>query len=147
MHACIPHPRRCLASLGVADPDVIRELLSHVSEKVDGQPAKQPNSNRHEAVRLLTFVSRKSTLVRSFVSEFLNSADYRCRMEAVELLPGLGGHPSRDEVDKLIDMMWNDWRQDIRDACVVALGVSLMSLTEWLAVLPEPVCVGGRDEG
>ncbi|XP_074643741.1 HEAT repeat-containing protein 4-like [Tubulanus polymorphus] len=125
---------QCLAHHGVCDSDVISELVHQLLHSED--------IIKHEqSVHLLTKLSldiRNSSLVYSMLAEQLNSSSWRHKIIACKTIPTMtgevtkdavfphlypdGGIPSRDLVNKLADLMWNDWHADVRIAAAQCLG-------------------------
>ena len=109
---------RSLASLNVCTVVVVEELLTYLT--VVGSDM----SRRTEAIRLLMFLSESSNIVRALAGELLNSCNSKRRLAAVKLLPRLSGHTGKDAADKLLAMMWADWSIEIKQACLLTLGLT-----------------------
>ncbi|XP_046557272.1 LOW QUALITY PROTEIN: HEAT repeat-containing protein 4-like [Haliotis rubra] len=106
---------QCLAHFGVCDSDVVGEIIKQLLDTED--------SIKHEqAIMLLSKISYNSTLVHSLVAEQLNSTSWRHKVIACKILPTLHGTINRDITNKLSELMWSDWHNDVRKAAAHCLG-------------------------
>ncbi|KAH9489369.1 hypothetical protein Btru_056480 [Bulinus truncatus] len=106
---------QCLAHYGETDSDVVAEILKQIMTNEDQNKFEQ-------GAHLLAKLSNQSTLVHCMVAEQLNSNSWRHRVMACKLLPTLYGTINRDITQKLSDLMWHDWHEEVRKAAAQCLG-------------------------
>lgn len=106
---------QCLAHAGVCDSFVVGELVSQLFDS--------ENMVKHEqCIRLLTNLSRGSSIVHSMIAEQLNSTSWRHRIIACRTFPRLYGTINKDITHKLSNLMWNDWHREVRKTAAQTLG-------------------------
>nr|XP_054766389.1 HEAT repeat-containing protein 4-like isoform X2 [Lytechinus pictus] len=106
---------QCLAHAGVCDSFVVGELVKQLFDS--------ENMVKHEqCIRLLTNLSRGSSIVHSMVAEQLNSTSWRHRIVACRTFPRLYGTINKDITHKLSNLMWNDWHREVRTTAAQTLG-------------------------
>ncbi|XP_077992440.1 HEAT repeat-containing protein 4-like isoform X2 [Glandiceps talaboti] len=106
---------QCLAHAGVGDSFVVAELIQQIFCSDDSIQCEQ-------AMSLLTNLSEQTSIVHAMVAEQLNSTSWKNRVIACRILPRLHGQINRDLTNKLSDLMWNDWHQDVRKMAAQTLG-------------------------
>ncbi|XP_030641668.1 HEAT repeat-containing protein 4, partial [Chanos chanos] len=105
---------QCLAMEGDAGQEVIQRLVSQhfFSDSRLGQT---------QTATLLSNISSKATLVRSLLAEKLNCTSWRTRLLACGTIALLKCSINKDVVNKLIFLMWNDLRAEVRQVAAQAL--------------------------
>ncbi|CAL1546069.1 unnamed protein product [Lymnaea stagnalis] len=106
---------QCLAHYGEADSDVIAEIIKQILSCEDVIKYEQ-------GIHLLSKLSNYCTLAHCMVAEQLNSSSWRHRVMACKILPTLFGSINRDISQKLSDLMWHDWHEEVRKAAAQCLG-------------------------
>ncbi|KAJ8399497.1 hypothetical protein AAFF_G00412090 [Aldrovandia affinis] len=107
---------QCLAMEGEANLPIVESLLS----RIFGREVQQ--RDREQATALLVGVSRETTLVRSLLAEELNSPNWRNRVLACKTISQLKSPINKDLVNKLTQLMWNDWCSEARQVAAQTLG-------------------------
>lgn len=106
---------QCLAHDGLCNSLVVGEIVQQLLETED--------TIKHEkAIYLLGKLSIFSPLVHCMVAEQLNSSSWRHKVIACKILPTLHGTINKDVTNKLMDLMWNDWHEDVRKSAAQCLG-------------------------
>ncbi|XP_021378591.1 HEAT repeat-containing protein 4-like isoform X2 [Mizuhopecten yessoensis] len=106
---------QCLAHFGVCNSLVVGEVIHQLLITED--------TIKHEkAIFLLGKLSLFSPLVHGMVAEQLNSSSWRHKVIACKILPTLSGTINKDITNKLADLMWNDWHEDVRKSAAQCLG-------------------------
>nr|XP_022342534.1 HEAT repeat-containing protein 4-like isoform X1 [Crassostrea virginica] len=106
---------QCLAHDGLCNSLVVGEIVRQLLETED--------TIKHEkAIYLLGKLSIFSPLVHCMVAEQLNSSSWRHKVIACKILPTLHGTINKDVTNKLMDLMWNDWHEDVRKSAAQCLG-------------------------
>ncbi|XP_033756447.1 HEAT repeat-containing protein 4-like isoform X1 [Pecten maximus] len=106
---------QCLAHFGVCNSLVVGEVIHQLLTTED--------TIKHEkAIFLLGKLSLFSPLVHGMVAEQLNSSSWRHKVIACKILPTLSGTINKDITNKLADLMWNDWHEDVRKSAAQCLG-------------------------
>ncbi|XP_055874149.1 HEAT repeat-containing protein 4-like [Biomphalaria glabrata] len=106
---------QCLAHYGETDSDVVAEILKQIMTTEDQHKFEQ-------GAHLLAKLSNHTTLVHCMVAEQLNSNSWRHKVMACKLLPTLFGTINRDISQKLSELMWHDWHDEVRKAAAQCLG-------------------------
>ncbi|KAM8920851.1 HEAT repeat-containing protein 4 [Pelodytes ibericus] len=106
---------QCLALEGNHSSLVVKRILAQLFEGGNGQTEKQ-------ACYLLSELSRSTIVIHGMVGAELSSCNWRDRIVACQTIAQLHGPVSRDLMNKLIHLMWNDWNVAVRGAAARALG-------------------------
>ncbi|XP_025071125.1 HEAT repeat-containing protein 4 isoform X1 [Alligator sinensis] len=106
---------QCLALDGIITLPVVTKILSQLFDKNDETTEKQ-------ACLLLTQLSERTSLVYSLLAAKLNSCQWKDRILACKALSRIRGYVSQDLKNKLVQLMWKDWKLDVRQAAALALG-------------------------
>ncbi|XP_059168753.1 HEAT repeat-containing protein 4-like [Physella acuta] len=104
-----------LAHFGEMDSDIVGEMIRQLQNCQDPIQMEQ-------GVVLLNKLSSQTNLVHCMVAEQLNSNSWRHRVMACRILPALSGTINQDITQKLTDLMWHDWHDDVRVAAAQCLG-------------------------
>ncbi|EDV22770.1 uncharacterized protein TRIADDRAFT_58673 [Trichoplax adhaerens] len=104
---------KCLAKHGYCNTAIISELIGCLSAD---------SIIKHEKATLyLRELSKQTSIINSMLAEQLNNTSWRSRAAACNLIPKLYGTINKDLTQKLINLMWSDWHQDVREAALLAL--------------------------
>ncbi|XP_036887151.1 HEAT repeat-containing protein 4 isoform X2 [Sturnira hondurensis] len=129
---------QCLALEGAATYPVIKRILHQLFNKKN-------EDTEHQAYMLLSHLSGKSTLIHTILAVELNSRQWKDRIMACRALSRISGTVCLDIKHKLIQLMWNDWNKEVRQAAAKALG--RMSLgKEVHDIIRVKLCQGNSQE-
>ncbi|XP_035867749.1 HEAT repeat-containing protein 4 isoform X2 [Phyllostomus discolor] len=106
---------QCLALEGAATYPVIKRILHQLFYKKN-------EDTEHQAYMLLSHLSGKSSLIHTILAVELNSRQWKDRIVACRALSRISGTVCLDIKHKLIQLMWNDWHKEVRQAAAKALG-------------------------
>ncbi|XP_044515909.1 HEAT repeat-containing protein 4 [Gracilinanus agilis] len=107
---------QCLALDGIASFPVIKRILRQLFRKKDKETEEQ-------ACILLSHLSDKTTLIHTLLAVELNSCQWQVRIVACRALSRITGRSvNKDLKYKLVQLMWNDWNLEVRQAAAQALG-------------------------
>ncbi|XP_012873320.1 PREDICTED: HEAT repeat-containing protein 4 [Dipodomys ordii] len=106
---------QCLALEGVATYPVIKRILQELFNK-------RNEETENQACILLSHLSRKTTLIHTMLAVELNSSQWKDRIVACRAFARISGNVCLDMKHKLIQLMWNDWSKEVRQAAAQALG-------------------------
>uniref|UniRef100_A0A8C0ZT49 HEAT repeat-containing protein 4 n=1 Tax=Castor canadensis TaxID=51338 RepID=A0A8C0ZT49_CASCN len=106
---------QCLALEGVATYPVIKRILYQLFNK-NNEDTKQ------QSCILLRYLSGKTTLIHTMLAVELNSCQWKDRIVACQAFAQINGNVCLDMKSKLIQLMWNDWNKEVRQAAAQALG-------------------------
>ncbi|KAM8807916.1 HEAT repeat-containing protein 4 [Eudromia elegans] len=106
---------QCLALESTVTVPVVAKLLSQLFERSEATAEEQ-------ACLLLAHLGERTPLVHFLLIAQLNSPRWTARARACRALPGAGGHLSQDVMEKLSQLMWEDWNGRVRQAATLALG-------------------------
>uniref|UniRef100_A0A8C5KYE5 HEAT repeat containing 4 n=1 Tax=Jaculus jaculus TaxID=51337 RepID=A0A8C5KYE5_JACJA len=106
---------QCLALEGVATYPVIKRILHQLFNKYS-------KATEDQCCALLSHISRKTTLIHTMLAVELNSRQFKDRIVACRAFSRISGHTCIDMKRKLIQLMWNDWNKEVRQAAALALG-------------------------
>ncbi|CAK6431938.1 unnamed protein product [Pipistrellus nathusii] len=106
---------QCLALEGVDIYPVIKRILYQLFNKKN-------EDTEHQACLLLSHLSGKMTLIHTMLAVELNSHQWKDRVVACRTLSRVSGNVCLDMKHKLIQLMWNDWNKEVRQAAAKTLG-------------------------
>ncbi|KAK1339341.1 hypothetical protein QTO34_020024, partial [Cnephaeus nilssonii] len=106
---------QCLALEGVDIYPVIKRILHQLFNKKN-------EDTEHQACLLLSHLSGKMTLIHTMLAVELNSHQWKDRVVACRALSRVSGNVCLDMKHKLIQLMWNDWSKEVRQAAAKTLG-------------------------
>uniref|UniRef100_A0A8D0DLG5 Uncharacterized protein n=1 Tax=Salvator merianae TaxID=96440 RepID=A0A8D0DLG5_SALMN len=106
---------QALALDGITTFPVIKRILSQIFDQKD-------DATEDQACRLLSRLSKHTGLVQCLLSSELNSYQWKHRVLACKTFSRLPGSVSRDVKNKIVQLMWTDWKFDVRQAAAKALG-------------------------
>ncbi|XP_076979094.1 HEAT repeat-containing protein 4 isoform X2 [Tamandua tetradactyla] len=106
---------QCLALEGNATYPVIKRILNQLFNKKN-------KDTEDQCCILLSHLSKKTTLIYTMLAVELNSHQWKDRIMACRALSCINGNVSLDIRQKLIELMWNDWNMEVRQAATQALG-------------------------
>ncbi|XP_016063621.1 PREDICTED: HEAT repeat-containing protein 4-like [Miniopterus natalensis] len=106
---------QCLAVEGTASYSVIKRILHQLFNKKNEKTEQQ-------VYMLLSHLSGKTTLTHTMLAVELNSHQWKDRIIACQTLSRISGNVCLDIKHKLIQLMWNDWNKEVRQAAAKALG-------------------------
>ncbi|KAM4853966.1 HEAT repeat-containing protein 4 isoform 1-T4 [Thomomys bottae] len=106
---------QCLALEGVATYPVIKRILQELFNK-------RNEETENQSCILLSHLSSKTTLIHTMLAVELNSSQWKDRILACRAFARISGNICLDMKHKLIQLMWNDWSKEVRQAAAQALG-------------------------
>ncbi|OBS79268.1 hypothetical protein A6R68_18350 [Neotoma lepida] len=106
---------QCLALEGIATYPVIKRILYQLFNK-------RNEATEDQACALLSHLSGKTTLIHTMLAVELNSRQWKDRIMACRAFSRISGTICIDMKHKLIQLMWNDWNKEVRQAAARALG-------------------------
>ncbi|XP_038191941.1 HEAT repeat-containing protein 4 isoform X2 [Arvicola amphibius] len=106
---------QCLALEGVATYPVIKRILYQLFNKKN-------EATEEQSYILLSHLSGKTTLIHTMLAVELNSGQWKDRIMACRAFSRISGNICIDMKHKLIQLMWNDWNKEVRQAAARALG-------------------------
>ncbi|XP_035300903.1 HEAT repeat-containing protein 4 isoform X2 [Cricetulus griseus] len=106
---------QCLALEGIATYPVIKRILYQLFNKKN-------EATEEQACILLDHLSGKTTLIHTMLAVELNSRQWKDRIMACRAFSRISGNICKDMKHKLIELMWNDWNKEVRQAAAKALG-------------------------
>uniref|UniRef100_A0A8D2IP37 Uncharacterized protein n=1 Tax=Varanus komodoensis TaxID=61221 RepID=A0A8D2IP37_VARKO len=106
---------QALALEGMTSFSVVKRILSQIFNHTDSAAEDQ-------AVLLLTRLSKCTGLVHCLLATELNSYQWKRRVLACKTLSRIRGSVSQDLKNKIVQLMWTDWKFDVRQAAAKALG-------------------------
>nr|XP_048305086.1 HEAT repeat-containing protein 4 isoform X2 [Myodes glareolus] len=106
---------QCLALEGIATYPVIKRILYQLFNKKN-------EATEEQSYILLSHLSGKTTLIHTMLAVELNSRQWKDRIMACRAFSRISGNICIDMKHKLIQLMWNDWNKEVRQAAAKALG-------------------------
>ncbi|MBZ3888163.1 HEAT repeat-containing protein 4 [Sciurus carolinensis] len=106
---------QCLALDGVATYPVISRIFHQLFNKKN-------KDTEDQACILLRYLNEKTTLIHNMLAVELNSCRWKDRILACRAFSQISGNVCLDMKHKLIQLMWNDWNKQVRQAAAQALG-------------------------
>ncbi|XP_057638172.1 HEAT repeat-containing protein 4 isoform X1 [Chionomys nivalis] len=106
---------QCLALEGIATYPVIKRILHQLFNKKN-------EATEEQSYILLSHLSGKTTLIHTMLAVELNSGQWKDRIMACRAFSRISGNICIDMKHKLIELMWNDWNKEVRQAAARALG-------------------------
>ncbi|XP_006240423.1 HEAT repeat-containing protein 4 isoform X2 [Rattus norvegicus] len=106
---------QCLALAGIATYPVIKRILHQLFYKNN-------EATERQACELLNHLRVNSTLIHTMLAVELNSRQWRDRIVACRAFSQISGKVCIDMKQKIIQLMWNDWNKEVRQAAAKALG-------------------------
>ncbi|XP_060118344.1 HEAT repeat-containing protein 4 [Heteronotia binoei] len=106
---------QCLALEGITTFPVVKRILSQILDKKN-------DATEEQACLLLAQLSRKTGLVQCLLASELNSYQWKRRVLACKTFSRIPGPVSQDLKNKFVQLMWTDWKFDVRQAAARALG-------------------------
>ncbi|XP_016283767.1 HEAT repeat-containing protein 4 isoform X2 [Monodelphis domestica] len=107
---------QCLALDGIASFPVVKRILRQLFHKKDKETQEQ-------ACILLSHLCDKTSLIHTLLAVELNSCQWEVRIVACKALSRITGRRvNQDLKHKLVQLMWNDWNLEVRQAAAQALG-------------------------
>ncbi|CAH6844860.1 Heatr4 [Phodopus roborovskii] len=106
---------QCLALEGIATYPVIKRILYQLFNKKN-------EATEEQSCILLGHLSEKTTLIHTMLAVELNSRQWKDRIVACRAFSRISGNICIDMKHKLIELMWNDWNKEVRQAAAKALG-------------------------
>ncbi|XP_023559204.1 HEAT repeat-containing protein 4 isoform X2 [Octodon degus] len=106
---------QCLAVEGNATYPVIKRILHQLFNK-------KTEDTEDQSCILLRHLSGKTTLIHTMLAVELNSHQWKDRAMACRVFARITGNVCLDMKHKLIQLMWDDWNKEVRQAAARALG-------------------------
>ncbi|XP_013362578.1 PREDICTED: HEAT repeat-containing protein 4 isoform X2 [Chinchilla lanigera] len=106
---------QCLAVEGIATYLVIKRILHQLFNKKN-------KDTEDQSCILLRHLSGKTTLIHTMLAVELNSYQWKDRTVACRAFSRISGTVCLDMKHKLIQLMWDDWNKEVRQAAARALG-------------------------
>ncbi|GAB1297607.1 HEAT repeat-containing 4 [Apodemus speciosus] len=106
---------QCLALEGVATYPVIKRILHQLFYRNN-------QATEEQACVLLNHLRVKTTLIHTMLAVELNSRQWKDRIVACRAFSQISGKVCIDMKQKIIQLMWNDWNKEVRQAAAKALG-------------------------
>ncbi|XP_052041424.1 HEAT repeat-containing protein 4 [Apodemus sylvaticus] len=106
---------QCLALEGIATYPVIKRILHQLFYRNN-------QATEEQACVLLNHLGVKTTLIHTMLAVELNSRQWKDRIVACRAFSQISGQVCIDMKQKIIQLMWNDWNKEVRQAAAKALG-------------------------
>ncbi|XP_060617185.2 HEAT repeat-containing protein 4 [Anolis sagrei] len=106
---------QALAMDGITSLHVIKRILYQIFDQKD-------DATEEQACRLLAQLSKHTGLVHCLLASELNSCRWKNRVSACKTFSRIPGSISQDLKNKIVQLMWTDWKFDVRRAAAKALG-------------------------
>ncbi|XP_027787274.2 HEAT repeat-containing protein 4 [Marmota flaviventris] len=106
---------QCLALDGIATYPVISRIFHQLFNKKN-------KDTEDQACILLRYLNEKTTLIHNMLAVELNSHRWKDRILACRAFSQINGNVSLDMKRKLIQLMWDDWNNEVRQAAAQTLG-------------------------
>ncbi|XP_062973705.1 HEAT repeat-containing protein 4 [Elgaria multicarinata webbii] len=106
---------QALALDGITSFPVVKRILSQIFDDKD-------DATEDQACLLLSRLSKHTGLVHCLLASELNSYQWNRRVLACKTLSRIRGSVSQDLKNKIVQLMWADWKFDVRQAAAKALG-------------------------
>ncbi|XP_062824183.1 HEAT repeat-containing protein 4 isoform X2 [Anolis carolinensis] len=106
---------QALAMDGITSLHVIKRILYQIFDQKD-------DATEEQACLLLSQLSRHTGLVHCLLASELNSCQWKNRVLACKTFSRIPGSISQDLKNKMVQLMWTDWKFDVRRAAAKALG-------------------------
>ncbi|XP_042301100.1 HEAT repeat-containing protein 4 isoform X2 [Sceloporus undulatus] len=106
---------QALAMDGITSLHVIKRILSQIFDQND-------DATEDQACLLLSRLSKRTGLVHCLLASELNSCQWKHRVLACKTFSRIPGSVSQDLKNKIVQLMWTDWKFDVRQAAAKALG-------------------------
>nr|XP_020665842.1 HEAT repeat-containing protein 4 isoform X2 [Pogona vitticeps]XP_020665843.1 HEAT repeat-containing protein 4 isoform X2 [Pogona vitticeps] len=104
-----------LALEGITSLQVVKRIICQIFDQKDPTAEDQ-------ACLLLSRLSKHTSLVHCLLASELNSYQWKHRVLACKTLSRIPGSVSQDLKNKIVQLMWTDWKFDVRQAAAKALG-------------------------
>ncbi|XP_031212508.1 HEAT repeat-containing protein 4 isoform X3 [Mastomys coucha] len=106
---------QCLALEGIATYPVVKRILYQLFHKNN-------QATEEQACILLNHLRVNTTLIHTMLAVELNSRQWKDRIVACRAFSQISGEVCIDMKQKIIQLMWNDWNKEVRQAAAKALG-------------------------
>ncbi|XP_061468780.1 LOW QUALITY PROTEIN: HEAT repeat-containing protein 4 [Rhineura floridana] len=106
---------QALALEGSTSFQVVKRILSQIFHQKD-------DATEDQACLLLSRLSKHTGLVHCLLASELNSYQWKHRVLACKTFSRIPGNVSQDLKNKIVQLMWTDWKFDVRQAAAKALG-------------------------
>ncbi|XP_053126384.1 HEAT repeat-containing protein 4 [Hemicordylus capensis] len=106
---------QALALEGITSFQVVKRILSQIFNQKD-------DTAEDQACLLLARLSKRTGLVHCLLASELNSYQWRHRVLACKTISRIPGSVSQDLKNKIVQLMWTDWKFEVRQAAAKALG-------------------------
>ncbi|KAM6464017.1 HEAT repeat-containing protein 4 isoform 2-T2 [Liasis olivaceus] len=106
---------QALALEGITSFQVVKRILSQIFDQKD-------DASEEQACLLLARLSKHTGLVHCLLASELNSYQWMHRVLACKTLSRIPGNVTRDLKNKIVQLMWTDWKTEVREAAAKALG-------------------------
>ncbi|XP_054825917.1 HEAT repeat-containing protein 4, partial [Eublepharis macularius] len=106
---------QCLALEGTVTFQVVKRILAQIFDQKD-------DATEEQACLLLARLSKQTGLVQCLLASELNSYQWKHRVLACKTFSCIPGPVSQDLKNKFVQLMWTDWKFDVRQAAARALG-------------------------
>ncbi|XP_066478961.1 HEAT repeat-containing protein 4 [Tiliqua scincoides] len=106
---------QALGMEGIASFQVVKTILSQIFDQKD-------DAREEQACLLLSQLSKQTALVQCLLASELNSYQWKNRVLACKVFSRIPGSVSKDVKNKIVQLMWTDWKFDVRQAAAKALG-------------------------
>ncbi|KAJ7344777.1 hypothetical protein JRQ81_000727 [Phrynocephalus forsythii] len=105
---------QALALEGITSLQVVKRILSQIFDQKDA-------TTEDQACLLLSRLSKHTSLVHCLLASELNSYQWKRRVLACKTFSRIPGSVSQDLKNKIVQLMWTDWKFDVRQAAAKAL--------------------------
>ncbi|XP_063145925.1 HEAT repeat-containing protein 4 [Candoia aspera] len=106
---------QALALEGITSLQVVKRILSQIFDQKD-------DATEDQACLLLGLLSKHTGLVHCLLASELNSYQWIHRVLACKTLSRIPGSVTQDLKNKIVQLMWTDWKTEVRQAAAKALG-------------------------
>ncbi|XP_026527069.1 HEAT repeat-containing protein 4 [Notechis scutatus] len=106
---------QALALEGVTSFQVVKRILSQIFDEND-------DTSEEQACLLLARLSKHTGLVHCLLASELNSYQWIHRVLACKTLSRIPGSVTQDLKNKIVQLMWTDWKIEVRQAAAKVLG-------------------------
>ncbi|XP_034273616.1 HEAT repeat-containing protein 4 isoform X1 [Pantherophis guttatus] len=106
---------QALALEGVSSFQVVKRILSQIFDENN-------DASEEQACLLLARLSKHTGLVHCLLASELNSYQWIHRALACKTLSRIPGNVTQDLKNKIVQLMWTDWKIEVRQAAAKVLG-------------------------
>ncbi|XP_015674437.2 LOW QUALITY PROTEIN: HEAT repeat-containing protein 4, partial [Protobothrops mucrosquamatus] len=106
---------QALALEGIGSFQVVKRILSQIFDQND-------DASEEQACLLLARLSKHTGLVHCLLASELNSYQWIHRVLACKTLSRIPGSVTQDLKNKIVQLMWTDWKIEVRQAAAKVLG-------------------------